>query len=264
MKVVPIPHGGSGDGITSWVQWGTGCLIASDFSATQSRLCSNPNLTLGTMFHEYMRLWRQGDIEAAEEVRFVDLLCGYPPEVEIQEEAYRLFKHYCENEEFEKFGTILACEQHISGPDVESAVGVSPYAATIDLLAGTFTDCTLVDYKTAAKSGEKSYTKGKGKLQLHAYYLAAKSQGYNVTRIVIEQITKTKTPKVNTYDIDLPTPADISALRNFLQYAKHRRENGTRGVMLTACDSCDWYYSGHCLPGDQKHAITFPSKTKGT
>lgn len=249
MRIIDIPHGGSGNGITSWVQWGTGCLIAGDLSQEHKRPCTNQNFLIGTLVHEYLRLWRSGEIDCGEQVEFVDSTCGIPPDEDTQDEALRLFRAYCEEETVEKFGPVIATELRLESPEICEAVGVTPYAATIDLLAGSKESATLVDYKTARASGDRYYTSGSGRIQMVAYYLATQAAGYSVDKIVIEQITKTKTPKVNTYEQELPTRSEINALRNFLRHANHRRTYGHRGIWLPSCDGCHWRATGHCLPG---------------
>lgn len=250
-----IPHGGSGPGgMSAWVKWGTKCLIAGDLAQSVGpRPCADPKLLIGTCFHGYMQLWRQNLIADDERVNFLDNVCGYPPSGEVQDEAYRLFLAYTESQEKEKWGPVLETEAFLSGPHVEKALGVSPFAATIDLLAGTHNNCTLVDYKTARASGASRYTQGDGRLQWTAYYMAAIAAGYNVTRVVIEQVTKTKTPKVNTYEMVLPSVAEQKALQAFLRGAKLRREHGLRTVWLTSCDACSFRSGGLCLPGSVEH-----------
>lgn len=249
MLTVDIPHGGSGEGITGWIKWATGCLIAADLSATNPRPCDNEALLVGTMTHEYLRLWRSDFIAAAERVQFVDTQCGTDIPEEWQDEALRLFAQYSENEDKEKFGPIRAVELRLSGAQVEAALGVSPYTAQIDLLAGRDGNLHLVDYKTSRASGDKRYTSGPGLIQLHAYYFAALAAGYDINKIKIEQLVKTKTPKVNTYDIPLPTIADQRALQKFLGAAQLRRQNGPRSVMLTQCGYCRHKQHGRCIPG---------------
>jgi len=242
---VLLPRGGSGEGITGWTKWGTGCLIAQDLSRSV-RLPLGKATTIGSMVHAYLEMWRSGKLDPdAQAVSFCDD-DGIPVEAEWQAEALRLFDAYREMRAIDHHGPVLATELHLSGPEVETALGVSPYTAQIDLLAGTKDDCVLVDYKTAAASGGGRYTGGAGKLQMHAYYLATRAAGYRVTKIMIEQITKTKTVKVNDYEIELPTPGQIRKLRKYLQFAKHRRATGSRDPLLPFCDSCDYRYHGHC------------------
>ena len=249
--ICDLPHGGSGAGISTWMARGTGCLIAADLADQHPRKCGNQSLVIGTMTHEYLRLWRSGQIAAGARVAFVDSHCGEDPEDEWQDEAYRLFQNYSENESPNKFGPILWTEKHLEGPAVCAALGVTPFTAQIDLLAGTLDNCTLVDYKTARASGDSRYTTGTGRAQLVAYWMAAKAAGYNVTRIVIEQLTKTKTPKVNTYEMQLPRFDEQRRLKRFLQGAILRYQSGQRTVWLSQCDTCRFYADGQCIPSEK-------------
>lgn len=243
-RTITLKRGGSGEGITGWLSWGTGCLLACDLQS-QVRLPLTKNLTIGSMVHGYLEAWRSGQLLPDQPVDYIDD-DGTPIDSEWQAEAKRLCGYYTDNRTINHYGAVLATELHITDPAAGLAVGVSPYTAQIDLLAGTKDDTTLIDYKTASSSGNR-YATGRYRLQMHAYWLAATAIGYRVRRIVVEQITKTKVPKINEYEIDLPTPGQIAKLRQFLAAAKHRRACGDRIALLPLCDTCEYRTHGHCV-----------------
>ena len=253
MKKLYVSHGGSGEGITSWAAWGVDCLIAQDLQARGIHADCKPGpRLLGTMVHIYLDAWRRGEIDAGEEVLWLDDQCLDDPNEEMCAEALRLFTAYsvdhCERNPA-RHGSVVATELQLEGRDVEDVIGVSPFTARLDLIVGDADGMTLIDYKTASASGDGRYRFGRGRMQLHAYWLAARAKGYPVDTIQVHQITKAKTPKVNIYSIDPPTPGDVIALRRFVAYAKHRRETAVRGPHLTDCDHCQWLWAGNCLRG---------------
>jgi len=250
MVTVEIPHGGSGTGIHYWILKGVGCPIAASLADTHSLSCSPGARMVGTMVHAYLEQWRNERISAGDRMTFIDPKEGCPPPSEEDEdEAHRLFVAYCQERTRGYFGPVAGTEVKLSGNAVETAVGVAPFTALVDLITvnpdGTL---TITDYKTSRASGNV-YCRGTALLQLHAYYIAARASGYDVSRIQVEQITKTKTPKINIYEIDPPSPGQIIALRRFLQYAKTRSESGLTGPHLPSCDTCEWMRAGVCRRG---------------
>lgn len=249
-KVLIIPHGGSGHGVTYWSGYAEGCLLKADLRESLAIPCQQvaDYFRFGTIFHLLMTA--NGTRADQAGIEIVDEQCG-PWKDEILDEGWRIYNGYWDwldgKPEFGD-GQVIARELLVSGPALDGLVGIDDCAGTIDVIVQKPGGAIWIyDYKTAGRSGS-SYTGGTYMLQRWMYSLCAQALGYEVEKFVFRQIVKTKTITVNDYEMLPPSPAEIKMLRNYVQFAQAQKARGVRGPHLGSCKSC-LYKDNPCMEG---------------
>ena len=164
-----------------------------------------------------------------------------PPE-DAAKEAHRVYWGWVKVRQDWNEGTTLGAELQL-----EAKVGEHTIQALIDHLVededGTL---TIEDFKTSSRS-EDVYSTGRTRLQMHHYVIAAWANGYDVQRVRIRQIVKTKAVKENVYEnIDLPTPQREAWFQRYLDGAAAREAQGPLGPHGAGCDWCYFRKTMRC------------------
>lgn len=252
--------GGSGPyGASAYRSRATGCTERVKLDLAQQLPCDEiykptptglpNNLMLGTMVHALAEHELIGiKIPTKNElINFIDPQCGWDIPDEWQAEALRIYRGWVKVRK--PFGLIFGAElllRQTCKPEPPNPLGF-PLDSKIDLLHQYPGEdfLTLTDFKTSGKSGD-SYSKGDARVQQQLYTINAWSHGYDVGRIEIRQIVKTKEIKENVYQIDLPTPARERWLRRYCEGALKRELALMPGPRGGECDFCPHSKTGAC------------------
>jgi len=201
-----------------------------------------PNAMLvGTIVHAYAEAeakdeWKEGDGPA----EITDSQCDWTIPQNTQDEAWRVFDSWHGIRTNYAMGAdVLGVELHLSAGVKETLKGPEyPIDALIDrLVRDPDGAITIEDLKTSGRSGDNHST-GRTRLQLHLYCIAAWLHGYDVQRLRVRQIVKTKEVKEELFEIDLPTPTREAWIARYLKGALAREAIGPLGPWGSGCDYC--------------------------
>lgn len=266
--------GGSGTGV-SYYNSLLGCPRKAQLRAKEME--NNPYngmtgslpLDIGTIFHEFLELYYtdpKARMQNPSAIQFVQD-SGDPAALDEQArlEAERLFRAYRTKFPSDELGSVVALEEQLEGEVVESAVGVSPFTARLDMVVKIgVKDCRrlqntrnievtpgyyIVDHKTAtARYGNirDIYTNS---LQFTAYYLAwnAVHPKQKVQGTLVNIVFKNKEVRFETIVVPPPTGIQIKALHNMFRIAKSRdpdEANSTQCFMWGR--TCKYLTDGLC------------------
>lgn len=255
VKVVELSHGGSGPwGNSAWAARVNGCLEQLRLQSERPIPCeqvyrpskTGPNAMLvGSMVHAYIEhelKHGQAVLPSKDEdpITFIDSECEWDPPADAAKEAHRVYWGWVKARqnwgEGKTEGAEILLDADINGVRIQAKVD--------HLVVDPDGVLTLEDFKTSARS-EDVYSTGRGRLQMQLYTMAAWHLGYDVQRIRIRQIVKTKEVKENIYQgIDLPTPMREDWILRCLRGGLAREAAGPQGPWGSGCD---WCYYGRNL-----------------
>ena len=165
---------------------------------------------------------------------FWDDECEWTPPDEAIDEAWRVYRDWAKIRKGWDGRKPISSELLLKA---ELAPGIH-VSALIDWL-GYDEDGVLVleDFKTAGRSGD-IHSRGRTRLQLQLYTMCAWANNYDVQKIQVRQIVKTKEVKEELFTIDLPTFTREDLILRYLQGAKSREALGELGPRGAECDFC--------------------------
>jgi len=235
-----VQTGGSGTGISYWRELALGCArraqLRQEEDEQQNRHLSG-SLGTGTILHALMAAYYSGKATSVVKIGFTE---GTTYDEEARIEAERLFSAYRVEHKPDEFGEVIGVEVDISeSPAVEVAVGIAPFTARLDLVvkmdAATCRRLSylgqlqpgiyIVDHKTTAYMTAASYERYARDLQFIAYQVAynAMCSPSTCKGLIVNVLTKTKTPEVVRILVPPPTTVDRAILAVVTNQARQKR-----------------------------------------
>ena len=244
-EVLILPNGGSGPGGNSWwAKRATGCLerirLSDEYPVHPENFYkptkTGPNAMLvGSIVHRLIQEEQEalrGPLQTKPAI--YDDYWEWEPPQDAQDEAWRIYQGWLKARKQwdvnETKGIELLLTAELA-PDIHAAALVDRLVVDPDNVL------CLEDLKTSARSGD-NHSKGRTRLQLHLYTMVGWANGYDIQRIRVRQIIKTKEIKEELFTLDLPDPLREEWLVRYLQGARAREKAGSFGPCGDECDFC--------------------------
>ena len=238
---IQLNQGGSGTGISYYSPY-VSCPQQAHFIKAQGGL-KGYALDVGNFLHQLLEHYYTGGMNLEAYRHSPVFAQADKSTVAAYMEAENLFRRYRLKFEPDEFGTDIEVELPIKdNPDVDKAVGISPFTCKIDMVlriseeqAGKVNKARnldispgtwLLDHKTAGyltdallKSFDYSY-------QFAAYQVAYKaSTGIEPNGMLVNIIVKGKNPRFLTHIVPYPSREQIRQLHYFLSIAKRNEQS---------------------------------------
>jgi hypothetical protein len=251
---IELKEGGSGAfGNGAYAGRATGCTEQARLSVEHPVPCADiyketatgkPNAMLvGSLVHA-MAEWDALAVEAIQPKEIVNFRCecGWVPYESAVKEGRRVYDGWVKIRKGWRDGKLKGVELRL-----DAVIDGVQMSALIDrLVEDPDGVLCLEDLKTSATSGDK-HSKGRTRLQMHLYCIVAWANGFDVQRIRVRQIVKTREIKEEIFTtIDLPTPAREAWILRYLKGSLAREARGSDGPRGADCDYCRFAYNGLC------------------
>jgi hypothetical protein len=250
------------------------CPRAATLSAKHEHNSGSRGTREGTIGHAFCELYYGGQKFEPNEVIFTPK--QDPAEVE---EMERVWLQYRDKFPRDEWGEILSIEEHLSGPEVENAVGIAPYTGKVDFvckLGDEESILRLVDSRPGLRNaplkpgmvlgGDHKFLSRRNSNQEDKYIQSLQFTGYQLAYNavhpeqpcegwIVNTVIKTKTVQFYTMFVPPPTEKQIKALRDALHYWKFLKEefpeqtNPLEDYCFGYVDPCWWLRQGMCDRG---------------